>query len=392
MKVWDGATGSRIHFDWTAEAEKYNSIPRSVATMTENANLTRAILKRLEEIDPGTSLVFSNAAVSSITMGEDDPDSFNLSSWPVLSLNSSSSVSSGVSRIAARLLIGADGANSPVRSFASIASKGWDYHRHGVVATLSAPPNPDQAFLPVTAYQRFLPSLGGPIALLPLPDNHFSLVWSTTPQNAAYLKSLSPESFVSFINAAFRLDGADLKYMLTLPISSSTSSFSNRSDSEPNSHADELDWRLPHTSPPPFNYPMPQVTDVLPGTIASFPLRHRHCTTYISPRLALLGDAAHSIHPLAGQGLNLGLGDAAALARNIENAVSEGRDIGDLMSLEGYNSERWGRNAAVGGVCDMLHRLYTFEKGPVAWGRSLGLDAIESLPWIKGWLMRRAEG
>ena len=91
--------------------------------------------------------------------------------------------------LGARLLVGADGFNSPVRAFTGISAPGWDYNRMGVVATLALS---DGAASPLdtgrtTAYQRFLPSLGGPIALLPLPNNHASLVWSTTSANANYL-------------------------------------------------------------------------------------------------------------------------------------------------------------------------------------------------------------
>ena len=179
------------------------------------------------------------------------------------------------------------------------------------------------------------------------------------------------------VNAAFRLSMPDLNYMLKLSPSDT-------------SHADELSWRVRHT-PTPSLIP-PPVSAVQPNTVASFPLRFRHADTYISPRVALIGDAAHTIHPLAGQGLNLGLADADALARTIEYAVRHGQDLGDLMSLEQYNRERWGANAKVGGACDLLHKVYSVEGGPVAWGRSLGLEVVGSLPWVKSWIMRQAQG
>ena len=202
MQVWDGTNGSRIQFDWTMEARKYNTIPRTVATMVENANLTRSLLRRLEELQDGSLSILSNTRVSSIANG-DDAEGFNMSAWPVISLDTSGSPAMP-SSLAARLLIGADGAHSPARLFAGIASNGWDYGRHGVVATLDL--SPDDIFSDqVAAYQRFLPSLGGPIAILPFPEGKASLVWSTTPQNAAYLKSLPTDSLITMINAAFRL-------------------------------------------------------------------------------------------------------------------------------------------------------------------------------------------
>ncbi|EIT79297.1 monooxygenase involved in coenzyme Q (ubiquinone) biosynthesis [Aspergillus oryzae 3.042] len=275
----------------------------------------------------------------------------------------------------------------PVRRFADIATEGWDYNRHGVVATLSLA-DPDQVSFPIgtrTAYQRFLPSLGGPVALLPLPNNHATLVWSTTVENAAYLKSLSPKAFIAMVNAAFRLSMTDLKYMMRMERPANSAS-----DYE-DLHESELTWRLQHT--PQASQVPPMVNGVQEGSVASFPLRFRHASTYISPRVALVGDAAHVIHPLAGQGLNLGMGDVASLSKTIEYAVDHGMDIGDILSLEKYTAERWAVNAKIGGVCDMLHKLYNVPgHGPVAWGRSLGLEIIDRLPFVKGFLMKNAEG
>lgn len=361
---------------------------RTVATMTENANLVRALLSRISASGDENVSIFSNTTVSSIENGIDHPDGPDLSAWPILNVAPTGSAESQApSRIAARLLVGADGINSPVRSFANISTDGWDYNRHGVVATLALS-EPDAAPFPVgmrTAYQRFLPSLGGPVALLPLPNNHATLVWSTTIENAAYLKSLSPKAFMAMVNAAFRLSMTDLNYMIRMERPSSTSG------SEEYSHEDELTWRLQHT-PQQSNIP-PMVTAVQEGSVASFPLRFRHASSYISPRVALVGDAAHVIHPLAGQGLNLGLGDVASLSSTIEYAVDHGMDIGDILSLERYPTERYLVNAKIGGACDVLHKLYNIPgNGPVAWARGLGLDAIDRLPFVKGFLMKNAEG
>jgi len=406
MQVWDGSNGSKIRFDWSAEAEKYNSPLRTVATMTENANLSRGLLARVleaeeresrDENDGGGSLMF-NSTVSSIENGEDDPGGLNLSSWPVVSV--SSSEREVPLSIAARLLVGADGVNSPVRTYAGISSKGWDYNRHGVVATLNLEPqqeNHSDSFFTIdppkiTAYQRFLPTLGGPIALLPFPDGKASLVWSTTPAHAAYLKSLSLEAFTTMVDAAFRLSMTDLSYLFTLPTSDAPpANHSSPSMTTIYNHSQELSWRLQHTTLPPHLPPL--ITSIQPGSIASFPLRFRQSSTYTCPRVVLIGDAAHTIHPLAGQGLNLGLGDARALFQTIETATLQGQDLGDaMMTLGEYNRQRWGKGVMVGGTCDLLQGVYGVEGGVVGWGRGIGMGVVDRLEGVKGWIMGQAEG
>ncbi|KAL4913367.1 hypothetical protein BDW62DRAFT_192660 [Aspergillus aurantiobrunneus] len=390
MEVWDGETGSKISFDWSAETSPFEDL-RTVATMTENANLVQALLSRIAASGDENLSIFSKSTVSSIENGAGDgPNGADLSAWPVLSIApAGNSIQSTVSpsRIAARLLVGADGINSPVRRYADIGTEGWDYQRHGVVATLSLADQVPTPF-PIgtrTAYQRFLPSLGGPIALLPLPNNNATLVWSTTVENAAYLKSLSPGAFIAMVNAAFRLAMPDLQYMMRMERPST--SVPNL-DEDP--HESELTWRLQHT--PPVAHLPPMVTGVQEGSTASFPLRFRHASTYISPRVALVGDAAHVIHPLAGQGLNLGLGDVASLSNTIEYAVNHGMDVGDVLTLERYTADRWATNAKIGGTCDVLHKLYNVPgQGPVAWARSLGFEIIDRLPFVKGFLMRNAD-
>lgn len=382
MQVWDGVTGSRISFDWSGEAASSKHTP-TIATMTENANLVRAMLSHVGS-QLGNTTIFSSTTVAAINNGVNHEDGPDLSSWPVLTLASSSSSegSSKPSNIAARLLVGADGINSPVRSFAGISTDGWDYNRHGVVATLNLGDIPSKR---VAAYQRFLPGLGGPVAFLPLPRNRATLVWSTTVENAAYLKSLPLEAFTNMVNAAFRLSMTDLNYMLNLPPSTSAESPSS------GQHGEELAWRLQHTSVP--SHIPPLVDSVQPKSVASFPLRFRHTSTYISPRIALVGDAAHVIHPLAGQGLNLGIGDVESLFKTLEYAIQHGMDIGDLLSLESYTAARWIANAKVGGVCDLLHKVYNVPgNGPIAWGRSFGLDIIDRSPPLKDFLMRQAAG
>ncbi|KAK5113095.1 hypothetical protein LTR62_003674 [Meristemomyces frigidus] len=393
MDVWDGVSGSKIHFEdqpgtglvdsllelvpgnrFQASRTRYETGSTVVATMCENSNLTGALLQRIKELksEAGSLKVLDKTKVSSIDLGQTPTDetSPDFSQWPLLTTSAGQT-------LAARLLVGADGANSPVRQFADIPSPGWDYNQHGVVATLNLDRDFSSSELR-TAYQRFLPT--GPVALLPLPGKKASLVWSTTPQHAAALKSLDSAGFTAAVNAAFRLMPVDINFMLS---SSSTST--------PES---ELAWREPATPPSSTGLPasFPRIIGVQEGSQASFPLRLRHASTYTGHRVALIGDAAHSIHPLAGQGLNLGLADAEALAKQMVYGVEHGMDIGSCWCLDGYGSERWGKNNAMLGVVDKLGKLYSAGSGPVVWGRSLGLGLVDRLGVVKSALVGAAAG
>ncbi|KAI1264292.1 hypothetical protein F5Y18DRAFT_391778 [Xylariaceae sp. FL1019] len=360
MQVWDGVSDARIEFDWAPGAAPNG---KTIAYMIENLNLTSGLLKRIDELKGITT--YDGARVDKIGLGE-ETEELDFREWPIVHLADGK-------QLAARLLVGADGANSPVRTFAGIDSKGWDYGRHGVVATLELEGSGWAGDDMKIAYQRFLPT--GPIAMLPLPGNRSTLVWSTTPANAALLKSLSAKDFVALVNAAFRLTPVDLQYMHTMP----------------SGHEDEVAWRLQNTS---FDaQAIPQtVIGVQEGTVASFPLKMRHADTYIGERVALVGDAAHTVHPLAGQGLNQGQGDVESLAKTIDYAVSHGQDIGARMSLESYNSERYAANHVLLGVVDKLHKLYAVESGPLVPLRSWGLNAVNAMGPLKGFFMQQAAG
>lgn len=338
--------------------------------MTENANLTRALLIRLAALNPIS--FFDKTSVVSIDLGPPPTanTSLNLSSYPHLTLSSGRT-------LAARLLVGADGLNSSARTFAGIDTRGWDYDRHGVVATvkLSATEHHDSPpTTNATAYQRFLPS--GPIALLALPNGFATLVWTATPAQATRLKALASPDLAAMINAAFRLEPVDINYMFTIP----------------SGQVSELLWResvnrIPNSSTLPDH-----VQDIQSHSVASFPLRFRHADSYISSRIALIGDAAHTIHPLAGQGLNMGIGDVSALAATIEDTVAHGGDIGVEMNLEGYPSNVYARNARMLGVVDKLHWLYAMEGWLGVQVRGWGLKGVDRLGGLKDVLMRAASG
>lgn len=201
-----------------------------------------------------------------------------------------------------------------------------------------------------TAYQRFLPT--GPIAFLPLSPTVSSLVWSTKPRLATALLACDPSVLASMINAAFRLPVVSMHYLHGRILEAHATGI-------PITHAEiqqEILWREKshaiettsayasavidssrHNGIPPAGSEAlpPLVTALEAGTPASFPLRFNHAESYIGEgtgiRTVLVGDAAHTIHPLAGQGLNLGLGDVECLTRCIHNAVLDGGDIGSFI-------------------------------------------------------------
>jgi 2-octaprenylphenol hydroxylase len=237
-------------------------------------------------------------------------------------------------RLTCQLVIGADGSQSVARQLAGIGRSGWAYDQVAVVAHLQTE-QPHRA----TAWQRFLP--GGPLAFLPLKDGRVSLVWSTTPAEAQSLQMASEQEFSERVSVAsdFVLGKATLA--------------SGR---------------------------------------AGFPLALWHARAYVKPRLALVGDAAHTIHPLAGQGVNLGFLDCASLVQVFAEASAKGEELHGLRVLRRY--ERWRRseNAVVMGICDTLNRLFTEKSLAVAGLRRFGMSVLTRQPFMRRALIERALG
>ncbi|CAO3677817.1 unnamed protein product [Umbelopsis ramanniana] len=203
MQVWDAISGARVEFNTSMLGQGSADIP--IAWMIENVHLQNGILASVAEHNAkGAKMeIIEKIKVSNISYEKNTEDSatgFDLSDWPTVELSNGQ-------KLKTRLLVGADGANSPVRNFANINSLGWDYDTHAVVATLEMDPlrNND------TAWQRFLPT--GPIAILPLKNGVSSMVWSTKPHLAAAIKALPEDSFCHLVNAALRLSTADLKFL-----------------------------------------------------------------------------------------------------------------------------------------------------------------------------------
>ncbi|TFY83192.1 hypothetical protein EWM64_g824 [Hericium alpestre] len=394
MQVWDGISDARINFNALELGVPQVAGSSQMARLTENFNLQRALLKHLD----GQSSVqlLDKTRVESIQQ-----DKRESGSWPLVHLSDGRV-------LRARLLIGADGFNSPVRSYAGIQSYGWNYDTHAIVATLHHSP---RTISPnTTAFQRFLPT--GPIAFLPLSPSVSSLVWSTKPPLAAALTKGDPATLSSMINAAFRLPEVSIRYLHNRILDAKNKGETLTAEQL----KDEIAWRershsIEHHSAyasasvdpvianvgiPPDGAELlpPLVESIQPGTAASFPLRFNHTEQYVGEgagaRTVLVGDAAHTVHPLAGQGLNLGLADVKCLARCIETAVLRGGDIGSHTALIPYARERYFENHKLMSVFDKLHKLYGTTFPPVVWARSVGLEIFNELDTLKAAVMMSA--
>ncbi|NOX42949.1 MAG: UbiH/UbiF/VisC/COQ6 family ubiquinone biosynthesis hydroxylase [Gammaproteobacteria bacterium] len=238
----------------------------------------------------------------------------------------------------ANLLVGADGSHSWVREQANIKVKGWDYQQKALVATVKTSINHNE-----TAWQRFLPD--GPLAFLPLSDGFCSIVWSATTQRAEQLLALDDEQFISELESTFdrRLGSIDFV-----------------------------------------------------STRAAYPLKLQYATSYVSSRLALIGDAAHTVHPLAGQGVNLGFMDAATLSevlgKTIDNTKSGYSDIGAYAVLRKYERWRKSDNLATLAVMDVFKKLFGNNLPFVRWIRNAGLTMTHKTEPVKNIIMRHTMG
>ena len=237
--------------------------------------------------------------------------------------------------LTARLIVAADGARSPLRDWAGITSRGWDYQQHAIVCTVTTENTHQQ-----TAWQHFLPT--GPLAFLPLAEPHqCSIVWSTTPDEAKRLCELPEAEFCQQIGDAFEHQLGQIKHV------------SQR---------------------------------------ASFPLRLSHAQDYVKSGFALVGDAAHTIHPLAGQGVNIGLLDAAALRDTIITAHQRKRQIGSLQTLRKYQRHRKADNVVMQFTMDGFKRLFGSELAPIKWARRFGLNRVNQTQLLKNHFMKQATG
>jgi 2-octaprenylphenol hydroxylase len=240
-------------------------------------------------------------------------------------------------RIEASLIVGSDGSTSLSRKLAGIETAGWDYGQRAFVTHVRTE-HPHQR----TAWQRFLSA--GPIAFLPLADGRSSIVWTTTPEHAERLVAEPPEHVAKEIEAA-------------------------------------IDSALGRIE--------------LAGPRGQFPLRLTHARSYCRERFVLVGDAAHAIHPLAGQGVNLGFLDGAALVETLAAELASGtrpHDVAELRVLRRYERWRKSENVVALGLVDGLNRLFGSRDSLLSWARRRGLSAVDRSMLAKRFLMSRAMG
>ena len=236
--------------------------------------------------------------------------------------------------LTAKLVVAADGGHSQVRQQLDIHTTDRDYQQTAIIANLT-PEKPHQNI----AYERF--TRNGPLALLPMPDNRCSLVWTRAPEDAERLLQLSDEDFIAELQPCF---GKRLGRFLKI------------------------------------------------GKRHSYPLQLIQAQEQVRARLALIGNAAHTLHPIAGQGFNLGLRDVATLAQSIVDARQADIDIGSLAVLEDYAQWRQRDHQQVIGFTNTLVQTFSNRLPPLALARNLGLIATDIIPPLKHSLARHSMG
>lgn len=236
--------------------------------------------------------------------------------------------------VTCRLLVAADGGHSRVRQAAGMGVSSWDYEQHALVLNVETAYGQQDI-----TWQRFTPN--GPQAFLPLAGSHASLVWYHRPEEVKRLKALADEDLLRELRAAFPSVLGDVKRLVSR---------------------------------------------------GSFPLRRQHALGYVKEGVALIGDAAHMIHPLAGQGVNIGLLDAAALAQVLVGANRKRQDIGALSVLQDYERMRRNNNLLMMTTMDLFYRVFGNANLPVKLIRNLGLGLAERLSPAKKLAMRYAMG
>jgi 2-octaprenyl-6-methoxyphenol hydroxylase len=237
-------------------------------------------------------------------------------------------------RIEAPLLVGADGKRSRLRDHAGIKCVGWSYPQLGIVTTV-AHSKPHEG----RAVQHFLPA--GPFAILPLKGNRSSIVWTEGKESGEAIMAAGEAGFLAELTAR-------------------------------------------------FGHRLGEIA--LAGPRQSFPLDFQVARSFVADRLVLVGDAAHVVHPLAGQGLNIGMRDVAALTETIVDATRLGLDIGAPIQLERY--QRWRRfdSAFSATIMDGLNRLFSNDSAPLRTLRDIGLGLVDRAPVLKRFLVREAAG
>ncbi len=332
---------------WDAISPEAQAITDMVITDSRASDPVRPVFLTFDgEVAPGEPFAHMvankvlNGALRrrAAALGIDIVEGVAVSSFETGSAATKVHLADGVS-LEARLLVAADGVRSRLRDMAGIKTVSWEYGQSGIVCTVrhERPHNG-------RAEEHFLPS--GPFAILPLKpektgDNRSSIVWSERTEDAVKLVDADEMVFEVELERRFGLKLGEI------------------------SVADKP---------------------------RAWPLGLTLARAFVAPRLALVGDAAHGIHPIAGQGLNLGFKDAAALAETIVEADRLGQDIGALDVLERYQQWRRFDTVQMGVTTDVLNRLFSNDFGPVRQIRDIGLGLVDRMPRLKEFFIRQAAG
>ncbi|MEH8015803.1 FAD-dependent monooxygenase [Rheinheimera muenzenbergensis] len=311
MQVWDSDSFARIAFDASSEGVA------ALGYICDNEQIRLALYQQLHKL-PNVKFEF-NCSIKSLVQSEREV---------LVNINQQQLLLS-------RLLVGADGINSMVRSSMQLPLTHWDYEQQAIVATI----NTAEAHNNV-ARQVFLPD--GPLALLPLPQaKQCSIVWSCKPERAAQLLALDEQGFNQALTAASN----SVLGVLQL-----------------------------HNQP------------------KAFALTMRYASSWLQGRTVLVADAAHSIHPLAGQGMNLGLMDVAALAELITQAIEDGQDFCEQRLLRQY--ERWRKAEAqtLIAAMEVFKRGFSNSQPLLKLVRAVGMTGMNKLPWLKSQIIAQALG
>ena len=243
-------------------------------------------------------------------------------------------VNGKVQSIRTRLVVAADGARSPLRQQANIRTHGWQYWQSCIVATIKP-----EKFHNHTAYERFWTS--GPFAILPLPSGRCRIVWTAPRAEATAIVALDDDQFLKELTRRY----GDQMGKLTLE-----------------------------------------------GDRYVFPVQLMHSTRYVLPRLALIGDAAHCCHPVGGQGINMGIRDAAALAQVLQAAYQQGEDIASLKVLKRYERWRKWENLIILGFTDLLDRTFSNNILAIVFLRRSGLRVLQTVLPVKSLALKLMTG
>ena len=284
------------------------------------------------------------------------------------------------------LVIGADGGNSFVAKKAGIRSASYNYGQRAVTCTVRTRTENS------TAFQRFLST--GPLALLPVRDGFSNVVWSTTVSQAEHLESLSARDFARAVNLALneepkgRSSGSFQWSSLGSQMSSVVHHLTGKSLGNDNGSDNGSGYgyggglKAEGQGDDRFISP-PEVVEVVGTSQKSFPLKMKHALTYCHKSVALIGDAAHSIHPLAGQGVNIGFGDVEVLVETLQEALWSGQNYSDLLTLEKYSNKRHRANTAMIRTLDTVKAVYQSQFMPLAVARNMGMGVLNNAGVLK---------